>query len=105
MPSRHEYPVTHMWYTKHKGRTIEWIIDHDPDYLVWMVKTFQDLTPSQAQYFFDRHGKRFRDEFVQDVTPYTYEKGDPEEMYAELCETKDLKRTLLKWRPSQLSLF
>lgn len=103
--SRHEYPIVSFWYTKYKGRTIEWIIDHDPEYFIWMVKTFQDVTPSQAEYFFSIHKRRIKDEYIQDVEPYEWVKGDPVELYEELCITRDLESAINKWRVRENRLF
>lgn len=93
-----EYPIVSFWYTRHKGRTIEWIIDHDIDYMIWAIKSFQDLTPSQAEYLKKRTGKELKPEYIQDVQPYEWQKGDPVSLYAELCETRDLEGTLSKYR-------
>ena len=46
----HEWPITMIWYTKHAGQSIERIIDTDVDYFEWMVRTFQLVTPAQAEY-------------------------------------------------------
>ena len=101
-----EYPVVKMWYTKHKGKTIEEIIDKDPSFACWMIKTFQNLTPTQAQYFKKRWGKELKKEYIQDVEPYEWKKGDPEQLYMELCETQDLQKALQRWRvPEDISLF
>lgn len=102
-----EWPITKFWYTKYKGKTIEWIIDHDPSYLCWCIKTFQNITPSQAQYFKNRWNKEIRSEFIQDVEPYEWQKGDPDNLYMELCENQDLERTLKKYRekPQEITLF
>ena len=105
--SRHEYPIVFFWYTKYKGKAIEWIIDHDPEYICWCIKTFQDITPAQAQYFKNRWHKEIRSEFIQDVKPYEWQKGDPDNLYMELCETRDLEGTLKKYRenPQEITLF
>lgn len=102
-----EYPITTFWYTRHKGKTIEWIIDHDIDYMIWLIKTFQDLTPSQAEYLKKKTGKTLLPEYIQDVEPYTWQKGDPDSLYMELCETRDLEGTLKKYRekPKEITLF
>lgn len=51
-----EYPVTKMWYGKGAGRSIKEIIDWKPDYFIWLVEKFLDVTPSQAKYFSDKFG-------------------------------------------------
>lgn len=102
--SRHEYPISFIWYTKHAGKTIEWIMDHDPSYFVWMLKTFQDVTPPQADHFYSRYKKRIPKQYIQDVEPYTYQKGDPEEMYMELCTNRDLKPLMEKDDVSQKTI-
>ena len=93
-----EWPIVKLWYTKHKGRTIEWIIDNDVTYFCWMVKTFQNVTPAQAEYFKKRWHKELADKVIQDVQPYEWQKGDPDDLYMELCETQNLEETLNKYR-------
>ena len=97
-----EWPVKSMWYTKHKGKTIEWIIDHDVTYFVWMVKTFQNVTPGQAQHYKEKYKKNIPAQYVQDVEPYEWKKGDPEEMYMELCDCQDLQYVYDKYRGRSL---
>lgn len=97
-----EWPVKSMWYTKHKGKTIEWIIDHDVTYFTWMVKTFQNVTPDQARHYKERYRKSIPVKYVQDVEPYEWQKGDPEEMYMELCECQDLQYVYDKYRDRSL---
>ena len=100
-----EYPIVFFWYTKHKGKTIEELIDKDVSFFEWTVSVFQNVTPSQAEYYFRKTGKELPAEVIQDVTPYEYLPGDPESMYMELCETGDLERTIRKYRGEQLNLF
>ena len=103
---RHEYPIVYFWYTKHKGKTIEEIIDKDVTFFEWAVRTFQDVTPSQAQYYFQKTNQKVPPECIRDVEPYRFEKGDPElKLYMELCETGDLPGTLARYRVNQLDLF
>lgn len=101
----HEWPVVMMWYTKQAGHTIEEIIDRDISFFEWMVRTFQMITPKQADYYRMRTGKTIPAGYIQDVTPYQWEKGDPEKLYMEICDTQDLEGTLLKYRGKQLNLF
>lgn len=100
-----EYPIVRFWYTKQSGRTIEEIIDREPSFIEWAVSTFQNLTPSQAQYFKKITGKDIPGEAIQDVTPYEHQEGDTEQLYIDLCTTQDLDKTLQKYRGVQLNLF
>ena len=103
---RHEYPIVFYWYTKRQGRTIEWIIDNDPGFFEWVVRTFQDVTPSQAQYYKQKTGKTVPKECIQNVEPYDRKPGDPEGLYPELCKTRNLQATLFKYRQGcQMGLF
>lgn len=81
-----EYPVVKMWYGKGAGRTIEEIIDWKPDYFIWMVEKFLDVTPAQASYFEQKYGMKLPPEVIRDVPPYEWKKGSPEEEYAEICK-------------------
>ena len=102
----HEYPIAYYWYTKHNGHTIEYIIDHDLTFFEWCVRTFQDITPSQAEYYKKKTGLEVPKECIQYATPYHHEPGDPEGMYPDLCTTRDLEAMIFKWREgSQLDLF
>lgn len=101
----HEWPVVMMWYTKHVGQSIERIIDTDVDYFEWMVRTFQLVTPAQAEYYQQRTKRKIPPEYIQDVTPYQWQKGDPDKLYMEICQTQDLTGTLRKYRGEQLSIF
>ena len=102
----HEYPIVKYWYTKHAGWTIEELIDKDVTFFEWVVKTFQDVTPAQADYYHKRTGCKVPPECIRDVEPYLWENGDGEmEPYMTICKTNDLKGTLLKYRGFQYSLF
>lgn len=100
-----EWPIVKFWYTKKKGLTIEEVIDKDLDWFLWAVLTFQNVTKKQADYFFKKTGKRLNQKLIQDVEPYEWVNGDPDELYMELCKCQDLKRTLRKYRGEQLNLF
>lgn len=100
-----EWPIVRWWYTKKKGLTIEETIDKDLDWFCWAVKTFQNVTPTQAEYFYKKTGKKINAKFIQDVEPYEYKPGDPEQLYMELCDTQDLTGTLRKYRGEQLTIF
>lgn len=103
---RHEYPIEKFWYTKHCGHSIEYIIDHDITFFEWAVRVFQDVTPSQAEYYHKKTGKKIPRSIVKAVPPYVWEPGDPEPLYSELCRTQDLESVLFKWRKGgQLELF
>ena len=93
-----EYPIKKLWYTRYSGHTIEQLIDKNPGYFVWMVTSFQNVTPAQAKYFTRKTGKVLNKMFIQDVEPYEWQKGDPDGLYMELCDTQDLKGTLEKYR-------
>lgn len=100
-----EWPIVKFWYTKKKGQTIEQIIDTDLDWFLWAVTTFQNVTPSQAEYFKKKTGKSLNPILIQDVEPYEYQKGDTEEMYMDICRSQDLHGTIRKYKGEQLSLF
>ena len=100
-----EWPIKFWWYTRKKGLTIEETIDKDLDWFCWVVKTFQNVTPSQAKYLEQKTGLKLKPEYIQDVEPYEWMYGDPEELYMELCDTQDLIGTLRKYRGEQLSIF
>lgn len=100
-----EYPIVRWWYTQHSGKTIEEVIDICPSFMQWSIGAFQNVTPSQAQYFKKITGKDIPEEAIQDVTPYEYQEGDPEQLYIDLCKTQDLDKTLQKYRGVQLNLF
>ena len=99
-----EWPIVKWWYTRKKGLTIEETIDKDLRWFCWAVKEFQNVTPSQAKYCEKKTGKKLPARYIQDVEPYEWQPGDPEQLYMELCETQDLDGTLLKYRGKQLSL-
>jgi hypothetical protein len=100
-----EWPIVKWWYTRKKGLTIEQTIDKDYHWFCWAVEEFQNVTPRQAEYFKRKTGKSINPKFIQDVEPYEWKTGDPEELYMELCETQDLNGTLRKYRGEQLSMF
>ena len=75
-----EWPIEFFWYTRKKGMTIEEVIDKDLDWFIWAVCTFQNVTPSQAEYFYKKTGCRLNKKLIQDVTPYKWQKGDRGEM-------------------------
>lgn len=105
MEEHREYPIVRLWYTKCKGKTIEEIIDHNLSFFEWMLNTFQDITPSQANYYERATGKKVKKEYIRDVIPYNYEKGDSDKLYMELCKTYNLEDTLKRYRSNQLNLF
>lgn len=102
----HEYPIVKFWYTKHAGWTIEELIDKDVTFFEWVVKTFQDVTPKQAEYYYKKTGKKVPEECIRDVEPYLWEKPDGElEPYMTICKTNDLQGALLRFRGHQYNLF
>lgn len=101
----YEWPIVRWWYTKKKGLTIEETIDRDVEWFLWAVAEFQNVTPSQAEYFFKKTGQKLNPALIQDVEPYEWMSGDPEGLYMELCETQNLEATLTKYRGKQLELF
>ena len=103
---RREWPIVRYWYTKYKGKTIEEIIDKDVEYFRWLVATFQNVTPQQAEYYHKKTGRSLNPLVIQDVEPYEWQEGDPElSLYEEICKTQDLHGTLRKYRGEQLNLF
>ena len=107
IPKNHpgEWPVVMIWYTKYAGSTIEHIIDVNVDYFEWMVKTFQLVTPKQAQYYKSKTGLDIPEEYIKDVIPYEWRRGDPDCLYMDICRSNDLEGTLLRYRGKQLSMF
>ena len=102
----YEWPIVFFWYTKHKGKTIEELIDKDVHFFEWAVSQFQNVTPSQASYYHKVTGRKVPKEAIQDVEPYEWKEGDPEEsLYMKICKTQDLHGTLRKYRGEQLSMF
>lgn len=84
---------------------MEEIITEDPDFFIWMVETFQNITPKQAECFYIKTGVRVPPECIQDVTPYDHHRDDPDRMYMELCDTQDYQGVMKKYRVEQLNLF
>ena len=84
-----EYPVVEMWYGKLAGSSIEKIIDLDPEYFIWIVKQFQDVTVQQADYFKDKYGMELPANVVAPpgTVPYQHKKDSPEKEYINLCKT------------------
>lgn len=102
----HEYPIVRFWYTRHAGQTIERIIDTDPEYFEWAVRTFQDVTPAQAEHYRIRTGCTVPMGYVRDVVPYEWQPGDGElEPYMTICRTGDLEGALRRYRGCQYTLF
>lgn len=100
-----EWPIVRFWYTKNKGMSIEELIEKKLDYFEWAVNTFQNITPDQALYYYKKTKNKVPSSVVQDVTPYEHQKGDPESMYEELCETQNLEGVIIKYRGVNLELF
>lgn len=102
----HEYPIEKYWYTRHNGHSIEYIIDHDITFFEWAVRTFQDVTPAQADYYYKKTGKKIPRECIKACVPYSWEPGDPAKLYEELCVNYDLDAMIFKYRKgNQLDLF
>lgn len=100
-----EWPIVKFWYTKKKGQTIEHIIDTDISFFEWSVRTFQNVTPSQAEYYKRKTGKSLNPRVIQDVEPYDWRPGDPESLYLELCDSQDFRRAIRKYRGEMGCLF
>lgn len=91
-----EYPIERFWYSKAaRFSSIEELIDKDPQYFIWAVETFQDVTPKQAEHFKEVYGMELPKWCIApaDCPPYTHPRGapldDPE--YEKLCEEYDAK--------------
>ena len=104
-----EWPVTMMWYTKHAGQTIERIIDTDLPYFEWMVRTFLMVTPDQAEYYKHVTGNDIPKDYVMNVEPYSWQKGDPEDLYIDICRHGNIDFWLEQYRKpknnKQIELF
>lgn len=85
---RHELPVTHWWYGKHAYRPIEEVIDKWPDYFIWAVSSFQDVSVQQAKYFKEKYGMELPSEVIApaEVEPFVFTKESTSEEYIELCK-------------------
>lgn len=100
-----EWPIKSWWYTRKKGLTIEETIDKDPDWMLWAIKSFQNITPEQARYLYKKTGKRVNPKYIQDVPVYVWEPGDTDSLYMDICATQDLEGSIIKHRGKQLELF
>lgn len=103
-----EWPITKWWYTRNKGLTIEQTIDKDLNWFLWAVTAFQNVTPAQADYFYRKTGHHLDPKVIQNVEPYEWKKGDPDELYMEICKTQNLNNSncsLRIYRGEQLELF
>jgi len=58
---------------KYSGESIMNVIDNDPEYVIWCVMNFLDLTPGQAKYLGDKYNKEVPDRYIKLV------EKDPEE--------------------------
>ena len=85
---KHEHPCSYLWYGKHAYKPIEEVIDKWPDYFLWEVSEFLDVTVQQARYFKDKYGMELPAEVIApaEVEPYEYTKGSPEGEYADVCK-------------------
>lgn len=84
---KRELPCSYLWYGKHAYKPIEEVIDKWPDYFLWEVSSFLDVTPAQAEYFKEKYGMELPPEVIApaEVQPYEYKKDSPEGEYEELC--------------------
>mgnify|MGYP003302887496 CR=1 FL=1 len=103
---RNEWPISKWWYTQYAGKTFEQAVLMDYTFIKWAIETFQNVTPKQAEFYEKITGDVVPEQAIQNVEPYEWQKGDPEELYMELCENQNLELTLNKYRKkSQLTLF
>ena len=101
-----EYPIARWWYTSQRGKTIEETIDTNVNFFLWAVRTFQDVTPAQAEYFHRRYPKmEIPRRWIRNVTPYEHSPGDPDILYHDLCWSNDLDREIRKYRGISGTLF
>lgn len=101
MASIREYPIVKFWYGKGaRFKTIEDLMDGNPDWFLWALERFQNVTVGQAKHFKEKYGLDIPSRFVEDVPPYEYRVGDPEALYQELCTfpRPSLQETLRKYR-------
>lgn len=60
-----EYPITRFWYGKGaKYGSIEALIRENPQYFIWTVEKFQDVTKEQAELFHNIYGMELPQEVV-----------------------------------------
>lgn len=90
-----------MWYGKGAGRTLEEIMAWKPDYFLWLVETFLDVTPEQAAHWSGLYpGPDFRlpPEVISppELRPYLHTRGVPEDTYSRLCQVYQAYLTSLE---------
>ena len=95
-----EYPVAYLWYGKHAYEPLEQIMDLYPDYFLWMLEKFQNVTTSQATFFQKKYQVDIPPEAVENVPPYVYVRKDPPELYEALCKfpRPELSQVLHQYR-------
>lgn len=91
-----EYPIQRFWYSKAaRFSSIEELIDKDPEYFIWAVETFQDVTPAQAEHFKEVYGMELPKWVIspEECVPYIHPKEAPllDPGYEELCKEYDKK--------------
>lgn len=64
---------------------MEEVIRTKPDYFIWAVETFQDITREQAELFRELYGESLPEEVIRDVPPYVFTKDSPEGEYEQIC--------------------
>lgn len=99
-----EYPIVRFWYGKGaRFKTIEELMDEDPDWFLWALEKFQNVTVEQAHHFKEKYGMNIPPRLVENVPPYEHVKGDPESLYMELCQfpRPNLEEVLTKYRTNE----
>lgn len=56
-------------FGKYKGRSVLDIIDEDLQYVMFTVKQFLNLSPRQAEYFYNKTGVDIPEEFIVEDSP------------------------------------
>ena len=60
-----EFPIKKFWYGKGAAyRDIEELMEKNSKWFIWAVGSFQDLTPSQAEHFYEVYGMRLPNELI-----------------------------------------
>lgn len=70
--SQGEVPCLYLWYGKHAYKPMEEVMEKWPDYFLWAVDEFLDITPDQASHFKDLYGEEIPPEYIKDVPPFDY---------------------------------
>ena len=96
---RHPYPTYGMASMSFLHKAIEEVMDKWPDYMIWCIECFQDVTVAQAKHFKERYGMELPAEVIApaEVEPFVFTKENTSEDYIDLC-----KRYIETYWPEEL---